>query len=202
MLFPGIGYSLDRPLLHFSRRLAAGHGYEILPLPYAGFPAQVRGDREKLLQCLRIARRQTDEMLSGVDLSAYDQLLFIGKSIGTAVAAELADRAPIRARVRQVIYTPLAETFAVPVREAVVFTGADDPWVGRGDSPIPALCAERGLPCIVIPGANHSLETEDVQTDLETLRRVLEETERFIQKAAGRRAAGTGQEGPPWNGSA
>ena len=32
--FPGIGYNMDRPLPHFSRRLAAELGYEIKPITY------------------------------------------------------------------------------------------------------------------------------------------------------------------------
>lgn len=181
VLFPGIGYTLDRPLLHFARRIAAGQGYEIKPLPYAGFPAHVRDDRDKLLQCCQIARTRAAEMLSDVDLSAYSQILFIGKSIGTVAAAELAARCPVKERIRQVIYTPLEDTFAVPIGDAVVFTGTEDPWVGGKGSRIPALCAAQGLPCHVISGANHSLETENIQTDLRNLQAVLAETERYIK---------------------
>ena len=181
VLFPGIGYTLDRPLLHFTRRLAIDQGYEIKTLPYTGFPSKVRDDRNKMLQCYQIARDQTEKMLSDVDLSSYDEILFVGKSIGTVVAAELADRCPVRERIRQVIYTPLEDTFSVPVGDGVVFTGGDDPWVGRRDSRIPVLCAKQNIPCFVIPGANHSLETENVQTDLQILRKILRETERYLR---------------------
>lgn len=34
IFFPGIGYTMDRPLLHFSRRLAAEMDYEIKPITY------------------------------------------------------------------------------------------------------------------------------------------------------------------------
>ena len=64
VLFPGIGYSLDRPLLHFARRTAAGLGYEIRPVPYSGFPSGVRGDRDKLLLCYELARTQARALLS------------------------------------------------------------------------------------------------------------------------------------------
>lgn len=181
VLFPGIGYTMDRPLLHFSRRLAAGRGYEIKPIFYTGFPSNVRGDRGKMLRCYEIARAQAEEALSGVDLAAYDDILFVSKSVGTAVAAALAAESPAGDRIRQILYTPLEDTFSVPIRDAVVFTGGNDPWAGGAASPIPALCAQRGLPCHRIPGADHSLETDDVERDLQNLRRIMGETDRYIR---------------------
>ena len=188
VLFPGIGYALDRPLLYFSRRIAADLGYSLLPLSYTGFPANVRGDRDKLRLCCALARTQAEEQLSAADLSACDDVLFVGKSVGTAAAAAIAAQSPVNRRIRQVLYTPLEETFSVPVRDAVVFTGGNDPWTGGAGSRIPALCARRGLPCRVIPGANHSLETGRVETDLVNLRRIMEETERYIRGVTVRQA--------------
>ena len=37
VFFPGIGYTADKPLLYFSRRIAAAHGYEIRIMNYTGF---------------------------------------------------------------------------------------------------------------------------------------------------------------------
>ena len=181
VLFPGIGYTVDRPLLHFSRRIAADLGYEIKPLSYTGFPRNVRGDRQKMAECYYIALTQAREMLSNTDLEPYDDILFIGKSVGTIVATTLAAESPVKARIRQVIYTPLEETFSFPIPSAVVFTGSADPWVGERDSRIPALCAEQGIPCFVIPNGNHSLESGSWRNDLENLHMILTETERFIR---------------------
>ncbi len=181
VFFPGIGYTMNRPLLHFSRRLVVELGYEIKPLPYGGFPQNVRGDRSKMEECYRLALAQAEEMLADVDLAAYDDVLFVGKSIGTIVAAQLASQSAARERIRLVLYTPLEDTFSFPLGEAIAFTGSSDPWVGGAASRIPALCEERGIPCTVIPNANHSLETDDVQGDIKTLCAVMERTGRFIR---------------------
>ena len=185
IILPGIGYTADRPLLHFCRRIVANHGYEIKQLHFTGFPSDVRGNREKMELCYVLARVQTREQLLTVDLSAYDDILLIGKSIGTVVAAVLADLSDERDRIRQVIYTPLEDTFSVPIRDAVVFTGGDDPWVGGESSRIAELCAKRNLPCHVIPDANHSLETGNVDVDINNLREIMRETERYIAMARG-----------------
>ena len=90
VFFPGIGYTVDKPLMHYSRRLAANAGFEILLLPYSGFPQKVKGDRSKMAESCRIALKQSEEMLAGTDFRAYDDILLIGKSIGTVAAAETA----------------------------------------------------------------------------------------------------------------
>ena len=184
VIFPGIGYTVDKPLLYYSRRIASSLGYEIKLLPYGGFPQNVRGDREKIAECYRIALVQAGEMLADTDLSDYDDVLFIGKSIGTTVAADLAARSPAVGRIRFVLYTPLEDTFAFSFESAVIFTGTNDPWVGGSESRIAELCGERHIPCFVIPKANHSLETGSPLTDIENLRYVMDETEKFVTSQA------------------
>lgn len=178
VVFPGIGYTFDKPLLYFSRKIAAEHGYEMKLLPYTGFPAKILGDREKMTESYRIALTQSRQMLSGTDFSAYDEILFIGKSIGTAAAAQIA--AETSQPVRLLLYTPLEETFLFPLKDCIVFTGLADPWVGGEKSRIPQLCEERGIPCHVVPAANHSLECQDAEKDLENLMEIMRETKKFI----------------------
>ena len=48
VLFPGIGYHTDKPLLYYSKKIAAEHGYEIIEVPYGKFPKGVKGSREKM----------------------------------------------------------------------------------------------------------------------------------------------------------
>lgn len=180
VIFPGIGYHADKPLLYYSRRLAEKQGYEIKIMAYQGFPKKVRGDRDKMRKAFRLSLSQAEEFLADTDLTAYEDVLFIGKSIGTAAAAALAARSPAAERIRFVIYTPLEETFLYPLGEAIVFTGAADPWVGGEASRVPVLCRERGIPCSVIRDANHSLETADPRTDIQNLQEIMRLTANFI----------------------
>ena len=189
VIFPGIGYTADKPLLYFGRRIAVDYGYEIRIMDYKGFPPKVKGDRNRMEESFFIALRQAQEMLAGVDFTEYDDVVFIGKSIGTIVAAKIAadaaaatsDGNPAKVRIRQVLYTPLEDTFRFPIGEAIAFTGDDDPWVGKENSRIPVLCKERGIPCRLVPHANHSLESKDVFADMKELRKVMKETEAFFE---------------------
>ena len=103
VFFPGIGYTVDKPLLHYCRRLAAAEGFEIRLLPYTGFPQKIRGDSDRMRESYRIALEQSREMLSGLDLGEYDRILFVGKSIGTAVAVQIAAESGVPDRIRLVL---------------------------------------------------------------------------------------------------
>lgn len=182
VFFPGIGYTVDKPLMHYSRALAAAEGYEILLLPYSGFPKKIRGDKGRMRESYDIALSQAREMLSGTDLSSYEKVLFVGKSIGTIAAAQIAAESGVSERIRLVLYTPLEETFAFPINDAVVFTGTKDPWVGGENSRIAQLAEQAGCPCHLVADGNHSLETGDVLQDIRNMEKIMEETRRFLRQ--------------------
>ena len=41
VIFPGVGYHTDKPLLYYSKKLASRNGYEIVEVPYGKFPKGV-----------------------------------------------------------------------------------------------------------------------------------------------------------------
>ena len=178
VLFPGIGYHCDKPLLYYSAKLAKAAGYAVLPVPYAGFPEKVRGDGEKMRTCREIAWSQAEDMLSPVRWADCRELLFIGKSIGTIVASKYAQERGLA--VRSVLLTPLAETFPFVRGNAIAFHGTADPWAETGA--ILAACRERGIPLALTEGANHSLETGDVLRDLRTLETTMASIGVFLRR--------------------
>lgn len=180
VLFPGIGYHCDKPLLYYSAKLARAAGYEVLPVPYAGFPEKVRGDGDKLRACFEIAWNQANEMLEPVEWADYKDLLFIGKSIGTIVGARYATQK--RLSVRSVLLTPLVETFPFVMGQAVAFHGTADPWAET--SAIAASCEEKGVALYLTEGANHSLETGDALKDVRTLEETMRRIDSFIREGS------------------
>ena len=62
-LFPGIGYTCDKPLLYYSWKLLKGMGWDVVPVPYAGFPEKVKGDPEKMKLSAKMALEQAEEIL-------------------------------------------------------------------------------------------------------------------------------------------
>ena len=86
VLFPGIGYTCDKPLLYYSEKIARERGYEIMRVSYGNFPPGVKGDAAKMYQCFVSAREQAETILAEIDWTAYDDILFFSKSVGTVVA--------------------------------------------------------------------------------------------------------------------
>ena len=84
VLFPGIGYHCDKPLLYYAGKLARAAGYEVLSVPYTGFPKNIRNDREKIREAIALAVEQTEQNLMGQKWQEQADILFISKSIGTA----------------------------------------------------------------------------------------------------------------------
>lgn len=109
--FPGIGYHCDKPLLYYSRRLAAAAGYEELQLSYTFSGGNIRGNKEKMREAFFALYEQAKEQLGAVDWSACDEILFVSKSIGTIISAAYAAEQKISCR--QILYTPLEDTFRV-----------------------------------------------------------------------------------------
>ena len=180
VLFPGIGYTCDKPLMYYAGKTAARMGYEVIRIAFTGISKSVKGDPAGMRAAVEAAFSQAEEQLRAVDWAARGRIVFIGKSIGTAALRryENAHGLPVRS----VLFTPVEETFACTGGEALAFHGTSDPWAGT--AAVTDLCARQGIRLITVPNANHSLETGDVDADLEILKRTVRETGRFL--AAGR----------------
>ena len=74
VFFPGIGYTADKPLLYYSRKIAALHGYDEKIMAYTGFPPKINGDRALVEQSFHIALEQSPEMLKDVDFRAWTEV--------------------------------------------------------------------------------------------------------------------------------
>ena len=136
-LFPGIGYTCDKPLLYYSWKLLKGMGWDVVPVPYAGFPEKVKGNPEKMKLSAEMALEQAEEILREIEWDRYGEILFVGKSVGTVVCGAYASVHGIDCR---------------RIREC---------------------CREQGIPLYETEGANHSLETGDVEKDIKELRKVM-----------------------------
>ena len=64
LLFPGVGYHTDKPLLFYGRKLAQNYGYEtVISLSYSGFKGGIKGNPEKMKEAFESALSQAEEIL-------------------------------------------------------------------------------------------------------------------------------------------
>ncbi len=147
ILFPGIGYHCDKPLLYYSGKLCAQYQYETVKLTYTNLSRSIPEAFEQ-------AYAQTEVSLEKFNWDDYEEILFISKSIGTAIAAAYAQNHNITCR--NIFYTPLAQTFDFTPQSGIVFHGTKDPWIET--TVIENKCRDYHLPFYVIEEVNHSLE--------------------------------------------
>lgn len=206
VLFPGIGYTCDKPLLYYGRDVAVEAGYEeCRKVAYSMDAGNIRGNLQKMQEAFETLYAQAQDILADVDWAQYEEVLFLSKSIGTVIAAAYAtkhgfglnqkvlpsgnrefgskdvrsgDCAEGGPRLRHVLYTPLEHTFLFRLQNAIGFLGTADPWCKPEE--VIRLAKEQNVPLHLYEGGNHSLETGDVVKDLDTLRDVMGKTGEFL----------------------
>ena len=179
VIFPGIGYNADKPLLYHAGKLAASFGYEVIRISYPACDVNLKTADSSQIgafvgDCLETVQRSLDT----VSLKEADGILFISKSIGTAIAAAYATTLDLH--IDHIYFTPLEETFKYAAPESgIAFNGDSDPWADH--NVIRRLCGEKRIPLTTFEGANHSLETGDVLADIETLGTVMTAVKKHIK---------------------
>ena len=182
VFFPGIGYTKDKPLLYYSRKLAMAHGFDIIQVDYGNLSFESKGNRKKVEACMEDAWNATVNCLDSVDLTAYqgdeDIIIFFSKSIGTVLAARYAKEKGLLTG--NVYYTPLEDTFSyVNDGYGIAFSGDADQYTDS--EKLMELAALNHIEMYMLPDADHSLETGDVLNDMDYLADIMEMTEEYIR---------------------
>ena len=170
VMFPGVGYTMDFPLLYYASFLYEAKGYEQIHMKYNSIFFEPDLTREE--KSLRV-RDYVWEKAKDIDFSAYDEVVFLSKSFGTVEAGYLAEKLGINPT--QIYLTPVPR--ALPhIKEA------DTVVIGTADEVYPECKAhfdEHGIQPMYIEGADHSLEVEGKPFEsLEILRDVMRYIER------------------------
>lgn len=183
VLFPGLRYSCDMPLLHYSTRLLLERGADVLQL----HTDYNRSDFEAAAPLERAQRIGADALAgltAGQSQRPYSHVVLVGKSIGTlAIGFLLAGGAVSDAAtiwLTPLLHQPLLVQAACLCRGPALFA------VGDADSTYDPQALERirqatGAAAVVLPGVNHSLEVPgDLQQSIRHLGTVLEAIARTL----------------------
>ena len=170
VMFPGVGYTMDFPLLYYASFLYEAKGYEQIHMKYNSIFFEPDLSREE--KSLRV-RAYVWEKAKDVDFSAYDEVVFFSKSFGTAEAGYLAEELGINP----------VQIYLTPVPTALPYINAGDTVViGTADEVYPECKAhfdEHGIKPLYVKGANHSLEVEG--KPFESLE-ILKDVMRYIER--------------------
>lgn len=197
VLFPGMGYTCMKPLLYYADELCCELGYETIRLDYG------EGISKDKLKAFSIASERVLPKVLGIPFEEYDDVVFIGKSIGTVIAGAAWEKisdgktsckkiygekaACVTAAVngslpklRCVFLTPVPETTEHMHGNGIALSGSADPWAPDHEA-MRKACEEKAVPFYSFPNANHSLETGDVQRDLDNVKRGMDIIRRYIE---------------------
>lgn len=177
VVFPGMGYTKDRPLLYFGGKLAVRHGYELIHLDFSGldWSKEKLKDMDFMMQTLNECLRRTQAAIA--DKDPQTEFIFISKSIGTVVAAAYAARNGLN--VRHICFSPLEYVGRYIADESGIMFYADaDPFAGY--EAIEKICDEKKLERFLIHGGNHSLETGDITNDINNLGEIMKAVSVFM----------------------
>ena len=155
VLFPGQAYPVDAPLLYYAGRAAFENGCDVLGIEY-GYVTN-----RKSLEAQDFAALVSEVFagIGGVLAEPYSSIVFIAKSLGTAVASEVATLSPTPVD-NHVFLTPVRRTipFLQDAKRALVIVGDRDPLFGSED--VAQLAPFSNVRTHVEQGADHSLYVE------------------------------------------
>ena len=172
--------------------MAEKNGYDecrILEYNFS-YKGDLKRDRETYRRACNRVVKFTEENLKGIDWMSYDKILFISKSLGTIAASSFEndlnrfynrEASPyVLPPLKQIMFTPLEETFKYPVKNAIGFIGTADTW--SNPDRITKLAIKQYIPITVYEKANHSLETGNMKQDLENMADIMAVCERFVEQ--------------------
>jgi len=126
IVFPGRRYSCDRSLLYYPARMIEERDYDMVYLHY-DLPKE-NEDPRPLEQCFSDCLVKAKEQTKDIDFSKYDRILFLSKSIGTAVAGEI-EKFYGLTNVHQVMMTPITMTLPYIEKKDLIISSDSDHYL-------------------------------------------------------------------------
>ncbi len=185
LIFPGLAYNSNMPLLHYSIETILTSGINVLTVDY-----DYSNNPEFLKQ---VQSTRSDWLIEDVE-SAFNVITeeenqkvvcLTGKSLGTIALGHLLETHEELRDAKTIWLTPLIknpqllEQMLKYMKDAVLVIGTEDPQYDRDT--VDRLNASTQLRGIIIDGANHSLEIEgDVTQSLRVLMQIVAILQQFL----------------------
>lgn len=154
VLFPGIRYSTDCPLLYYAGAKYKDRGYEVLEIKGYGLD-----DRKySFEEFSEKARKSVREQLQTTDFSQYREVVFAAKSMGTVLALWAEEYFEL-SHVVHVLLTPINLTLSLldeTKKVRFIVSGTADKMIDAGK--LRAVCEKYHFPLRMIKHVGHGLE--------------------------------------------
>ncbi len=181
LLLPGGNYGPDGPMLYYTRELLMAQGWDTLDIQFGYHTAGEELSIEKAPELYQDARMA---LLGTLEGRSYEQIMLVGKSLSTAVVAQLCLQEPSLQNCRAVYLTPtlgweqLERPFLKTTQPALMALGTRDRFYQPGL--LDKLQAAKPFELVLVEGADHSLDVEgDLPASLTGLQRVVQAVMEF-----------------------
>ncbi|MDY4948561.1 MAG: alpha/beta family hydrolase [Clostridium cadaveris] len=178
IILPGIGYLLDRSYLDYSKQLCLQMGYDVLEIEYGFHITRAKFDPSKEFDILV---SETINVIERSIIKDYDNIIIIGKSIGTCV--QIMVNKHFRDKITKNIYiSPIDKTVSLGITtNSLIITGSADPLLNSNN--LTNIKETNGSNLLFIENANHALDIkDDVIKTIDALKEVLQAEKDFLEK--------------------
>ncbi|EJT6479627.1 alpha/beta hydrolase [Clostridium perfringens] len=183
IILPGLGYTLDKALLDYSKQLILDFKFDCLGIEYGfqvsreAFNRQDENDiRELLLETL-------DIIFSALELrrGKYKRIILIGKSLGTVLQSRIDKEIKENYNIKNIYLTPINETFKEKLdKEGLIITGTKDTLISSEN--LEKIKSE-GLRVLEIEDAGHSLCIKgNVLKSIKALEIIIENIKDYVER--------------------
>lgn len=186
MLFPGIGYTCQMPLLYYQTELFLWSlGADVLWVEYAYDRADFQSAPDSE-QKNWFNADVTASCRAGLEQRAYSKVTLSGKSLGTLALGHLLTSEPALSHAQAIWLTPLLkdeklrEEIGKARQRSLLVIGTKDAHYDAAR--LEELKTLPHVKIVVLAGADHSLEVEgDVSNSIRFMDQVIQEIERFVE---------------------
>lgn len=176
VLFPGMGYTCEKPLLYYARTKAEDMSMDVLCIDYGIEGFDKARIEESLHPVKELSYQAVKEVLRHTD---YKHVYFISKSIGTIAAGYTRER--LKRDIPQFYLTPLPQTIPYMTHpDDIAISGTSDPMM-----PLEGLkqLKQSGIHVRIVEGADHSLQiSKNTDKSVEILVDVLKLYDDFLKR--------------------
>ena len=176
ILFPGAGYTVDKPLLYYAGFKYDVKGYEVLRIDYGDCIFNGKTQNKPFDEIIEDIKKFVLEQIKEVDFLIYDDIVFCSKSMGTIIAGWLAEILNIK-NIRHIYLTPVNDTLQyikAGKNINIVIAGTKDDFINL--EMLKENCEREEIKLELIDGANHGLviANEDMNVNIDILKRIVE----------------------------
>ncbi|MEE9187853.1 MAG: hypothetical protein V3U36_00700 [Anaerolineales bacterium] len=184
LIYPGLRYSCDKPLLYYTTKLLLERGYDVLQLR-ANYRTPQFQDLSQADRTIQLIEDGKALLNAGRQAKSYSNLLLTGKSLGTLTMAFIfnEDRSLLNAKtiwLTPLMHLPPVSQISLELTGPAFVVGSDaDPTFES--EPVTKIQSMSNTTMQIIKHANHSLEIPgEPLRSLQILIQVMENMNSFL----------------------